>query len=164
LKVIVDVILGNEANTAFPVRGRVIKDIEEFELGGMISDKLIKIVLEKDVLVVDIGIDEGNDCFVGWVTEDGTDDLDHGGKTGATGDHADMVAHAKGIDKVALGALDADGVSYVEGGKDTRNITFIVSLKIGSGSVVHLCKLIAYLDKQLEFSLILVARDGGITT
>jgi len=134
LKVIVDVILGDKANTAIPTRRGVVKNVEEFELGGVVVDKLIKIVLEKNILGIDIGIDEGDGCFVSGVTKDGTDDLDHGSEASTTGDHADVVAHARSVDKVALEALDADGVPYVEGCKDSRNIALFICLKIGRES------------------------------
>lgn len=113
MKVIVDVILGDKANTAVPAGRGVVEDVEKFELGGVVVDKLTKIVLEKNILQVDIGIDEGDGCFVSGVAKDGTNDLDHGSETGTTGDHADMVTHARGVDKVAFGALDADGVPDV---------------------------------------------------
>jgi len=134
LKVIVDVILGDKANTAIPARRGVVEDVEEFELGGVVVDKLIKIVLEKNILGVDVGIDEGDGCFVGGVAKDGTDDLDHGSEAGTTSDHADMVAHARSVNKVALGALDTDGVANVEGCKDSRNIALFICLKIGRES------------------------------
>lgn len=134
MKVIVDVILGDKANTAIPARRGVVEDIEEFELRGVVVDKLIKIILEKNILGVDVGIDEGNGCFVGGVAKNGTDDLDHGSDAGTTSDHTDMVTHARSINKVALGALDTDGAPNVEGCKDSRDIALFICLKIGRES------------------------------
>lgn len=140
-------ILSDEANAAFPARRGVIEDEEDLELAAMQPQELFKIVLEKDIFLVYVGVDEADGSFICRVAEDSANNLNHGGNTGTTGNHAEVVAEARGVDKVALGAFDTDSVANLEAGKDTRNVTLLVSL-----------------DEKFEFSMVVVTTHGGVAT
>jgi hypothetical protein len=129
-KMFLDMLFGDEANAAFPGRRGVIEDKEDLELAWVEPQELMQVVLEKDIFLVDVGVDESNSGFVLGIAKNGTDDLDHGGKTSTTGNHTEVVDHARGVDKVTLGALDANFVSNLEASKNTRNVALLVSLKL----------------------------------
>lgn len=130
LKVLLDVFFGDKANAAFPARRGVIKDEIDLEAVAMTPQQFFQVVLEKDIFLVDVGVDKTNSGFVGWVAENSANDLNHGGDTGTPGNHAEVAAEARGIDEVALGTFDTDGVANLEVSKDPGNVTLLISLKI----------------------------------
>lgn len=78
----------------------------------------VEVLLEQDILDVDVGeeqVDLGG-VTSGAATDDGADDLEHGGDAGAACDHAEVADHVGGVDHGALGALDFDGLADDQGG------------------------------------------------
>lgn len=79
--------------------------------------------------MVDIGIEEADGGCVGRVAEDRADDLDHRGNTCTSGNHADMVAEIRAVDKIAFGTLYANGIANLQACKDARDVAFLISLE-----------------------------------
>jgi hypothetical protein len=107
----------------------------------------VEVLLEKNVLGLDVGEDKVDLGAVtsGAATDDGTDDLEHGGDAGAAGNHAEVADHVGGVDKGALGAADADRLADAEGGHVFGDVAGRVRL-----------------DEQVEVARLVVAGDGRV--
>jgi hypothetical protein len=144
-EVVLDMLFGDETNTSLPVGRGVVEDVIDLETVGVELDKLVQIFFEQDILVVDVGIDETDFSRVSGVAENSADDLEHGGDTSTSSNHAYMFAETRGIDEVALWALEAHRVTDFESGHDTRDISFFVGL-----------------DEEIEKPGVIVAADWGV--
>lgn len=88
-------------------------DAESLVSGG----ERIEVLLEQDILHVDVGeeqVDLGG-VTSGAATDDSADDLEHGGDSSATCDHAKVAHHVGSVDHGALGSLDFDGLADDKG-------------------------------------------------
>lgn len=127
-EVLFNVIFGDKTNATVPGRWGVIEDEIDLEAVGMKLGKLFQILPEKDIIIVHIGVNEVDISRVGGVAEDSTDDLKHGGNTSSASNHVYMFAETRGIDKVALGTLEAHSVANFKRIHGARNIAFFVGL------------------------------------
>jgi len=109
--VLLDVFLGHVANAAFPAGRGIVENIEDFEFELMDIEKLLEVVLEENVFFIDVGVDEGDGGGVEGVSEGGTDDLDHGCDSSTACDQVEVRRQTGGVTEVALGTLNADGVT-----------------------------------------------------
>lgn len=118
-------------------------DAESLISGG----ERVKVLLEQDILDVNVSEEQINLGLVtsGAATDDGTDNLQHGGDAGAACDHAEVAHHVGGVDHGALGALDFDGLADDEGGHVLGDVAGGVGL-----------------DEQVEVTWLVVARDRGV--
>lgn len=57
--------------------------------------------------------------------------MDHRGNTCASGNHANVVAEIRAVDKIALGTLDANSITNFQARKDARDVAFLISLRKG---------------------------------
>lgn len=90
----------------------------------------IEVLLEQNILLGDVGEDKVN---LGSVTglaaaDDGADNLEHGGDTSTTSDHAEVTDHVRSVNECTLGTLDADGLTDSEGSHVTRDVAAGVRL------------------------------------
>lgn len=116
---------------------------EALVLGG----QLVEVLAQEDVLLGDVGKDEVDLGAVarGAATDDGLDDLQHGGDARAAGDHAEVADHVGRVHEGALGALDADRLADPESGHVLGDVALRVRL-----------------DEEIEVARLLVARDGRV--
>lgn len=107
----------------------------------------IEVLLEKNVLGGDVGEDEVDLGLVAGSTStnNGANDLQHGGDARASSDHAEVANHVGGVDEGALGATDADGLANLKGGHVLRDVALGVRL-----------------DQEVDKARLVVARDGGV--
>jgi len=113
----------------------------------VLSRKRIQVFLEQNVLGRDVGKDEIN---LGPITssataDDGAHDLQHGGDTGAAGNHAEVAHHVGGVHEGALGALDADGLPHGQAGHVLADVAGGVGL-----------------DEEVKVAGLVVAADRGV--
>lgn len=67
--VITDVLFGDESGTTRPVCGRFIEYEEHLKLGWFFLGEFHEFVVEKDVLLSNVGKDESDLCIVLWIVE-----------------------------------------------------------------------------------------------
>jgi hypothetical protein len=65
----------DESNASVPVVRRVVEDVVDVEPLGVLGRERIELGLEENVLVRDVGVDEGELGSVKGVLERGADDL-----------------------------------------------------------------------------------------
>lgn len=145
--VLLDVFLGDITNTTFPAGRGVVENVEDLELEFMDVEKFLEVVLEENVFFVDVGVNEGDGGRVERISESGTDDLDHGGDTCATSDETEVTGHFWLVTEVALGTLDADGITDLE----FRDVL---------GDVAHFVSF----DKEVKVTTVIIVVDGRIAT
>ena len=112
--VVLNVVLGNKTYATSPTLRRIVEhivDVETIRVGG---SKGIKLLFEKDVLEINIGIDEGELRLVIRVLQCSVDDLQHGRNTSTTGDHADLARQNWGIFEGTLRTTDANLIPNFE--------------------------------------------------
>jgi len=146
-EVLLDMLLGDKTDTTLPARGRVVEDVKDLELELMDVLECLKVILEKNIILVDVGVDEGNGSTVEGVPEGGADDLDHGGDTSTTGNQAEMANHVGGVVEVTLGTLDTDGVANLQEGNVLGNVTLLIGL-----------------DDEIEVTAVIVVGNGGVAS
>jgi len=110
-EVLLDVFLGHIANATFPARRRIVENIEDFELELMDIEKLLKVILDKNVFFIDVGIDEGDGGGIKGVSEGRMDDLDHECDSSTACNQVEVCSQTGGMMEVALGTLDMDGAT-----------------------------------------------------
>lgn len=104
------------ANTALPaLRGLVQNIVNTDPL--VLLDQSIEVLLEEDILGGNIGKDEidPGEVTVVTTTDDGPDDLQHGGDTSAAGNHTKVLHHVRLVLEGALGTAHLDGLTDDEG-------------------------------------------------
>ena len=126
---LLDVLLGDESRAALPVRGGVVEDVVDLEPVGEHSDEVVELDLEQDVVLVDVGVDEGELGRVAGVEEGVARDLEHGGYASAASDHAEFGGELGGVLELALGSLHLDGVANLEGRDVFGDVALLVSLR-----------------------------------
>lgn len=97
---------------------------------GVLAGKVVQILLQKNVLLVDVREDEINLSLVAGspASEDSLDDLEHGSDTGTASDHAEVPDHVGSVNHGALGALDLHLVANLEGCEVTADVAGRVAL------------------------------------
>lgn len=124
--------------------------------------ELVQVLPKENIVVVDIGVNEADFGRVAGIAKDSADDLEHGGDTSTASNHAYMFAETRGIDEIALGALEAHNVTDFERGHDARDISFFVGLakiRNRSGGEIFWEK---DLDEEVKTPGVIVAADGGV--
>lgn len=118
-------------------------DTESLISGG----ERIEVLLEQDILHVDVGEEQVDLSGISSsaAADNGADNLEHGGDTGATCDHTEVADHVGGVDHGALGALDLDGLSDDQGGHVLGDVAGGIGL-----------------DEQVEVAGLVVTGDGGV--
>jgi len=74
-QVLLDHLLGDEADAALPALGRVVEDVVDLELVRVLGRERVELALEEDVGLGDVGVDERQLGLVLRVLERGPDDL-----------------------------------------------------------------------------------------
>lgn len=145
-KLLLDHIGGNKTDASVPPFRRVVKHVVDAEL-GVLGGERIKFVFEQDILGVDVGKDEIDFGFVAcWASaHNGLCDLQHGGDSGASGNHTKVSDHVGGVYHGALGASDLHLVANLEFGYVFGDVTGGVRL-----------------DDEVDMALVFVGGDGGI--
>lgn len=143
-----DHIRGNVSNTASPVLGRVVQHVVYTDI-GVLSGKCIKVILEQNVLLCDVGENEVDLSLVtgSTATNDGTNNLKHRGDARATRDHAEVADHVGLVDEGTLRTLYADGLTNNEASHELGDISLRVAL-----------------DQEVKVTWLVVAGDGGVGT
>lgn len=113
-ELLLDMLLGHEASTALPASRRVVENIVDAEAVREHGDQVIELDAEEDIIFIDVGVDDGEFGRVTGVEQGVAGDLEHGGNTGATSDHAEFRSKVGGEDELALGSLDANIVSNLD--------------------------------------------------
>lgn len=125
---LLDLLLGHEANTAIPIGRRVVEHVVDAEAVAVLVRELVQLLLEKDVLGVDVGVDERELRAVEWVLERRADDLQHGRDARPARNHAELARERRAVLELALWALDAHLVADLEEGDVPRDVTLLVRL------------------------------------
>lgn len=120
----------HETNTTLPAGRRVVQDVVHLESVGEHCNKVIQLDLEKDVILVDVGVDEAELGRVARVEESVPGDLEHGSDSGSTSDHANFRCECWSVLELTLGTLDSDFVPNLEKRKVPRNVALFVGLEI----------------------------------
>ena len=127
-EVFLDLLLCDEADTALPLRRRVVEDVEHFKAVLVLLRELVELRAEKDVLDVHIGVDERELRTVEWVLERRSDDLEHGRYARPACDHADLARQRGMVFELALRSFDADFISDLEKREVPRDVALLVCL------------------------------------
>ena len=137
---------GDIADATSPALRRLVEDVVDADT-GVLSGERVEVLLEEDVLGRDVGKDEVDLGLVSGsaASDDGPDDLEHGGDSSATGDHTEVTDHVGSVDEGALGATDPDGLADDERGHVLRDVALGVRL-----------------DQKVEVAGLVVTRDGGV--
>lgn len=88
--VIFNLILGNETRATSPTLRGIVEHIVDLETVGVGSSESVKLLLKKDILEVNIGIDEAEFRCVFWVLQGSMDDLQHGCNTRTARNHTNL--------------------------------------------------------------------------
>lgn len=104
-----DHISRNEPNTPLPTLRGVVKDIVNTEV-LMICRKLIQVLLEEDILLVNIGKEEVDLSLVLGILRDSADNLEHRRDSGSSGDHGEGARHVWRVHELSLGPAALDGL------------------------------------------------------
>lgn len=134
------------ADTTLPIGRGLVEDVVDAET-LILSGECIEILLEEDVLGGDVGEDEVDlgDIAGLAAADDGADDLEHGGDSGAAGNHAKVANHVGGVHEGALGAANLDGLANAEASQVLADV---------SGGVG--------LDQEVEVAGLVVTADRGV--
>lgn len=124
--------------------GVLVENIVDLEV-GVLGCKLVNVVLEKNVLVSNVGKNQAHVGQVLGVANNGTDDLQHGGNTSSTGNHANVLDHVGLVLETALGALDLDGLVERKIVEVSGNVTLGVGL-----------------DQKLKMALVVFIGNGSV--
>ncbi|KAI3481059.1 hypothetical protein L1887_56633 [Cichorium endivia] len=143
--VLLNSLLGDKAHAALPADGRLVEEVVHAELVLVLGSKLVELLLEQDVLLLDVGVDKVDLRLVAGVLEDSTDDLQAGRKSSAAGDHAEVARQAGRVLHLALGALDRDEIADLHGADVLGDVTLLVRL-----------------DDEVEESVVIVRRCRGV--
>lgn len=122
-----NMLLGDKADTTLPARGWVIEDIDDLEPLLVDVREFLEVMPEKNIFLVDVGVNKGDGSAIERVLKSSTDDLNHGRNTGTSSDHAQVADNVGGIYKVSLGALD----TYIVANFEERHMAGDVTLFIG---------------------------------
>lgn len=141
-----DHVSSDEANTASPALRRVVEHVVDPE-ARVFARELLQVLPQKNVLLVDVGEDEVDLGLVARspAPQDGLGNLQHGGDTSATSDHAKTLNHVGSVHHGALGALDLHRVADLQGSEVTADV---------SGRVA--------LDEQVEVAGVDIGGDGSV--
>lgn len=141
-------LLRDKADTSGPALRRAIEDVMNPDT-LVLSHQRIQVFLQENVLRSNVGENEIDLGAIarGAAPDNGADDLQHGRDAGTAGDHAKVTDHVGGVDKGALGTLDADGLADLQRG----HVLGDVAGRVG-------------LDEQVEVAGLVVARDRGVGT
>ena len=121
-----DLFLADETDTTRPCGRWIIKDVKYFESIWMLSDHGVKLFLEKDVLKVDVGVNETEFCRVLRIFECGTDDLKHWGYSGTAGNHAKLAREGRVVFELTFGTLDANLITDFKQADMARDVAFFI--------------------------------------
>lgn len=123
-----DLVLRYEANAALPVRRRVVKDIVHLEAIRVVISELVQLCTQKDILDVDVRIDQRQLRAVQRVLERRANDLKHGRYTRPTSNHSEFTRQRRVVFELALWSPDANFVAYLQQGDIPGDISFFVGL------------------------------------
>lgn len=127
---LLDVFLGDETDATFPAGRWVVENVKDLEFLFVDVCEFLKVVLEEDIFRVDISVNEGDGGTIKGVPESGADDLNHGRDSGASCDHAEVFNNIRGIEEIALGPFDTDGLSNFEKRDVFGDVTLLISLEL----------------------------------
>lgn len=141
-----DHVTGDVANTSSPAFGRVVQNVVNSN-AAVLFGQGVEVFFEKNILERHVGKNEVDlgPVSIGTAANNSTDNLEHGGDASAAGNHAKVADHIGGVDKSALGAAYADGLTDDE----RSHVLGDVALRIG-------------LDQKIKVAGLVVAGDGCI--
>ena len=125
---LLDMLLGHKANTALPANRRVVEDIDGLEPFPVLLNQTLEIIPEKDILLINIGVDQSDSCAIGRVFKGSANDLQHGRNSGSASNHREVGHQVGSVVKLSLGPFDADLVTELEQRDMFRDIAFLVCL------------------------------------
>lgn len=125
---LLDVLLGDKADTTLPSSRGIVQDVVDFESVGEHGDQVIQFDFEKDIVFVNVGVDEAEFGGVSGVEESVSSDLEHGSDSGSTSDHTNFFCECRSVLELTFGALDADLVTNFKQRKVPRDIALLVGL------------------------------------
>lgn len=112
---------------------------------GVVGRDLVKVLLQQDVLLVNVGEDKVNLSLVLRVLGDGADDLEHGGDSGSSSNHGEGADHVGGVDELSLRTTAADGLTDLQVGEVLGDVTGGVGL-----------------DEKVEVTKVGIGRNGSV--
>lgn len=114
---------------------------------GILLGESIEVLPEKNVLLGDVGEDEIDLGLVAGSTstDDGLDNLEHGGDAGSSSNHTKVPHHVRSVDESTLWTAHSDSLANSESGQVLGDVAGGVGL-----------------DEQVEVAGLVIARDGGI--
>jgi hypothetical protein len=125
-----DHILSHKTNTPRPSLGRrIIEHQKQLESILLVPRKLLKLLSQKYILLIDIGKDEVYLCSVRAVFEDCADDLEHGSDSCAPCNHTECANETGAVDHLTFGAFDFDGVANFQLADDFGDVACRIALQ-----------------------------------
>jgi len=108
---LLDVILANESDSAIPSRRRVVKNVENLEAVSIDTLELFEVLSKKNVLLIDVSVNESDFGMIFGVLEAGMNDLHHRSDTCATRNHGDVLDEIWGVQEAAFGTFDTNDLT-----------------------------------------------------
>ena len=107
----------------------------------VLARKLIELLLEKDVVMVYVGVDKRKLGAVERVLEGRADDLKHRCDASSASDHTNFAREGRVVLELAFRTLNADFVADFEKGDVPRNVTLLVCLErhVGKARISKEC-------------------------
>lgn len=94
-----------------PALRRIIQHQIKFKPVFLVPGELLQFTSQEDIFLIYICEDKRDLSLVGFVLEDGPDDLQHGCDSRAASDHSECAHQTWSVDHLAFGAFDFDGVA-----------------------------------------------------
>lgn len=121
-----DLVLGHKTRAAIPTLRRIVEYIVNLETLGVGCSESIELILKKNILKVDIGVDEAELRLVFGVLQGSTDDLQHGRNAGTARNHTDLARQRGGVLESTLRATNADLIANLKKRDVARNVALFI--------------------------------------
>jgi hypothetical protein len=121
-QVLVNMLLGHEAHSTLPYCGRVVQDVEDPQPSVACIDQLFDVFFKKNIVGVDVSVNERKFRLVVRVFESCSNDLQHGRDSTASSKHSDVVGKIGRIVELTLGSFNLEIISNLQGSEVLGNI------------------------------------------
>lgn len=121
-----DLVLGHKARASIPTLRRIVEHIVNLETLGVGCSESIELLLKKNILKVDIGVDEAEPRLVFGILQGSTDDLQHGRNAGTARNHTNLARQRGGVLESTLRATNADLIANLKKRDVARNVALFI--------------------------------------
>ena len=125
--VLLDDLLRNVTDRSFPVLRGLLENVVHLEV-LVLGSALIDLLTEQDILLSNVGENEGNLSLIISVSQDGISDLQHGGQTSTSGNKTNLLLGVSLVRILGDGTLHLNNVSNLQIVNGRRKLTILVLL------------------------------------